>query len=53
VIYNAASGEPRVHADSEGELDLFRLAFGLHGADLLSTLLGGFPLWAQVCLRSR
>ena len=30
VIYNEASGELRVHADSEGELDLFRLAFGLH-----------------------
>lgn len=30
VIYNATSGELRVHADSEGELDLFRLAFGLH-----------------------
>lgn len=30
VIYNATSGELRVHADSDGELDLFRLAFGLH-----------------------
>ena len=30
VIYHATSGELRVHADSERELDLFRLAFGLH-----------------------
>lgn len=30
VIYDETTGELRVHADSEGELDLFRLAFGLH-----------------------
>ena len=30
VIYNATAGELRMHADSEREMDLFRLAFGLH-----------------------
>ena len=30
VIYNVSSGELRVHADSDREMDLFRLAFGLH-----------------------
>ena len=30
VIYNAKAGELRVHADSDRETDLFRLAFGMH-----------------------
>jgi hypothetical protein len=30
VIYNARAGELRMHADSEREMDLFRVAFGLH-----------------------
>jgi hypothetical protein len=30
VIYNTRLGELRVHADSEAELELFRLTFGLH-----------------------
>ena len=30
VIYNERLGEARMHADSEPELDVFRVAFGLH-----------------------
>ena len=30
VIYNERLGEARMHADSEQELDTFRVAFGLH-----------------------
>ncbi len=30
VIYNAKAGELRMHADSDPETELFRLAFGLH-----------------------
>jgi hypothetical protein len=30
VIYNAKAGELRMHADSDPETELFRLAFGMH-----------------------
>jgi hypothetical protein len=30
VIYDATAGELRVHADCDGEAELFRLAFGMH-----------------------